>query len=533
MWNVSFTHQLSHKISNRVIEHIFNSLITGIAALHIMFDQQIKSIRCHDFLSEECSLNSSLQNETGKKLDHCLVVDGTCANLSLLPNYGAMSSIKSSTLKSLNFWELKSFVGWLDQQMEGAQLQNIFSNDLQLCLEFYLHQSKFLLIHLAQVSPLLALLSNPPRMLRATKPVALFLNSHAKNLRWQSAEVLEDQGRVVRISLGNSKKKVFLDVVLVPKFANLLVELIGEEQKQISWEKPKDLGVAQPPPPQLVELDWQDWSAQVAAELFSVDRKVGVGVDDFLKTFEKSIEKKSKALVALRASLHSDEVQKWRDLGEALKFKQGLSAEQEKMCDSKLSRIENMNRAFQKAKDLEKKKSGSLDRIAILEKEVTELQTKLQNPAALLNSSLNPKASARNSDQKLSKGLLEKSETQGRRLQLETGFEAIIGKSAKDNLSLLRKANSWDLWLHLKDYPGAHAIIHFPRGKIVPQKMIEQVAAWVVRESLKKSELSGAYDVVVVEARYVRPIKGDKLGRVSYHNPKTYRISLKTASSSS
>jgi predicted ribosome quality control (RQC) complex YloA/Tae2 family protein len=348
--------------------------------------------------------------------------------------------------------------------------------------------------------------------------VGLFLNSNAKNLRFQNLELLQEQGRVVLLSLGNAKKKIIMGLHLVPKFANVLIEMIGEESKKISWEKPKPLGLAQAPPEHSVELNWEDWTQGMLESIFSAKAK-NVTTSP-LKQFEKDIEKKTKALVGLQSSLQAEDHLLWAELGEALKFNQPLTPEQEAKCDRKLSRSENRERAFQKAKDSVRKKQGTLDRVEILKSEIARLQEKLANPEKVLQEL------AQKSSQKISKGLLEKSQTQGRRLPLGEGFEAVIGKSAKDNLSLLRKSNSWDLWLHLKDYPGAHAIIHFQKGKKVPPAMIEQVATWVAKESLKKSELGGVFDVVVVEVRFVRPIKGDQLGRVTYHNPKTYRVAL-------
>jgi predicted ribosome quality control (RQC) complex YloA/Tae2 family protein len=113
---------------------------------------------------------------------------------------------------------------------------------------------------------------------------------------------------------------------------------------------------------------------------------------------------------------------------------------------------------------------------------------------------------------------------------LDENFEAVMGKSARDNLEILRQAQAWDLWMHLKDYPGAHAIIVRPRTKEVPLKWIQKVSEWLIRETIgqKKVEMGSKYDVVVVECRYVRPIKGDKLGRVSYHNPQVYSFASKS-----
>lgn len=48
------------------------------------------------------------------------------------------------------------------------------------------------------------------------------------------------------------------------------------------------------------------------------------------------------------------------------------------------------------------------------------------------------------------------------------GLKVSIGRSAKDNQKLLESAKSHDLWLHIKDMPSAHLIIHC--GKQMPRE---------------------------------------------------------------
>ncbi len=114
-------------------------------------------------------------------------------------------------------------------------------------------------------------------------------------------------------------------------------------------------------------------------------------------------------------------------------------------------------------------------------------------------------------------------------MHLSSGALAYCGKSAADNLALLRQAKAWDYWLHLRDYPGAHAIIHRQRDQLISEGEIFEVAEWVAKESLSsKSLLVGQkIAIVMVECRFVRPIKGDKLGRVTYHSERTLSFTLR------
>ncbi len=53
-----------------------------------------------------------------------------------------------------------------------------------------------------------------------------------------------------------------------------------------------------------------------------------------------------------------------------------------------------------------------------------------------------------------------------------------MGKNAGENLKLLRQAKSWDLWIHLKDYPSAYAILQKPKDKNVSDQVLIQASQW-------------------------------------------------------
>lgn len=291
---------------------------------------------------------------------------------------------------------------------------------------------------------------------------------------------------------------MILQIHLIPKAPNVVAAING---KSVSWEKPKEFLSHQRPEEISVEIDWAEWSEETLRSLFlpNEKNKKKIDVDPRLKV----IQKKQKALLTLREQLEQPLEEEQRSLGE------------DRMAQGKFLEAEE---AFQKAKDLKRKRAGTLERVAVLEKELKVLNKNLREEAFVPSLQEQPAG-------KKQKSLMEKSEAKGRRLALESGAEAWIGKSGKDNLALLRKAQAWDLWLHLKDYPGAHAIISHPKNTQVTQKEIQKVAEWVIRESLKHENMGGKYEVVVVECRFVRPIKGDKLGRVSYHSPRSYTFS--------
>ncbi len=128
----------------------------------------------------------------------------------------------------------------------------------------------------------------------------------------------------------------------------------------------------------------------------------------------------------------------------------------------------------------------------------------------------------------LASELLKKSNAKGRKLLLAENIEAVFGKSAKDNLALLRRAQPWDLWVHLRDLPSSHLFIRRSRNKNVDHTLLLTAAKWLLNETIGKNKVikGDRYDVIVTECRFVKPIKGDKIGRVTFHNESTLSLIL-------
>lgn len=90
-------------------------------------------------------------------------------------------------------------------------------------------------------------------------------------------------------------------------------------------------------------------------------------------------------------------------------------------------------------------------------------------------------------------------------------FRVLVGRSAKENDVIVRRASPQDLWLHARGVPGAHVLIK-TGGRPVPEEVLRraaELAAWFSKaRGERKAEVS------YTEARYVRRRKGSPPGTV-------------------
>lgn len=89
------------------------------------------------------------------------------------------------------------------------------------------------------------------------------------------------------------------------------------------------------------------------------------------------------------------------------------------------------------------------------------------------------------------------------------------GKNRAANHALVTDfAAPFDLWLHVRDFPGAHVVIRMERpGREIPRDTLFEAAVLAAL----KSDLAhrGKVEVIVADVRDVRTVKGAGLGRVA------------------
>ena len=421
-------------------------------------------------------------------------------------------------MKAYHQTELEDFVSWADEALKGSQLQDIESYEEAVVLGFYLkgRGTKHLVLEMNKSAPMALLFDkNPFVTKKKVKPVSLFLAAHARDLHVQKIESLKDFGRIFTIYLASSERKSEIEIHLIPKAPNITVITEG---KKISWNRPKDLVQIETPPLEEVRSiaaihnEWLKQRKNPVTGSSSPELKIR-------KKLEKDLQKKKKALSEIDQILDSKESDDWYHLGELLKSKKPnqLGPEWDVFLDRKKSQAWNLEQSFQKAKQMVKKRQGTLERKKIIESEVSTLENQMDGEIERL-AQAEPALPKR-------KNLVE---VKTRKKLLASGATAFLGKSAEDNMKILRQSQAWDFWLHLRDYPSAHAVIHRTKNQEISRPELNQVALWLAQESLQKKILLPGMrlEIVYTECRHVRPIKGDKLGRVHYQNERHFMLVL-------
>lgn len=426
---------------------------------------------------------------------------------------------------------------------QGAQLQEVLvdgrkrpeggSEPRSLRLGFF-HESrvKWLVFDFDESAPLILTFPSgkPPDPQKIRRPMELFLRSAFVGRRLTGVSL----GKLVRepqleLEFGEGYVLKFL---VVPKFRNLWA-IAGE--KQISefkpMEVPENWKIGEDSRPLSVIRD--QWLASHSGN--SSGRMGGRGgakaeAKSPLHDKRVKLQKREKALEKVRAELESKLQHPARAIGEWIKTHQTLEipSEQRELwgphIEARASLAQNIERLFRLAKSLEGKREGTEKRLRELEDEVAKLRSDLERGTP------DPQPSLQGSGVK---DLFQAASAQGRKIQVADGQKAdltfYIGKNAKENLAILRKAQPFDYWLHVKDQPGAHGIIRRARGRTVTDQEFVRAATSLLESSLKRRaiELKGeAFDILIVECRFVRPIKGDRLGRVHYSNDRVMRVRL-------
>lgn len=439
-------------------------------------------------------------------------------------------------MKTPSFIEFQSMVESISEELRGSQLQEVQATEDGLVLVFYRFvkdpKTAYLVFDLDNPFPFMGLFfQNPWPHLKKVKPVGLFINSNIKNLQLSEVRLVADFGRVVQFLFGQGPNQAIIEFRMIPKHTNLIVT---KDKKSISWYPKKEMIHHQPVATDLTESDEDVRSIPFILNNWLARRglnknKKADPASPNNSPYEKwktqklrDISKKKKAVDAIKLQIDDFLNFPWSEIGDHLKTygMKNLKPEWAQYLDATQSVSKNIQNSFAKAKAAKVKIVGAEKRLNIVQAELKDLEDISE---AAFQTYLK-KASSRQAQKQKNTRVVE---GRFRKLMLEdVNLTCYMGKSAKDNMDLLRKAKAWDFWMHLKDYPSAHAIIHRQKEQNVSDASFIKVGSWLLKESLNGKQLmKGAkYAVVFVECRHVRPIKGDKLGRVTYHEAREILI---------
>ncbi len=401
----------------------------------------------------------------------------------------------------------------------GSRLQEVQTSDADLVLGFYTSKGVlWLWIDLNALSPCLLPWTQLPLLLALRKsPLNLFLRAHFRDRVLRSVERVESEGRVILMKFGKEGDHLQLELRLFPHARNVLAQTAD---KKIAWQKPKDLPESGGERVSLQSRSLEELREEWLAFRGGKGKSKGVKSTKDVKTrLENELEKKKKALIKVQDELAAKRDTPWKSVGAWLKQNQNLNVprEWEPFVDKRRKLSWNIEQCFTKAREIEGKLFGTEKRLEILKNEIAKLEDRLSKPITTTAFERAP-----------NKPILDGA-TQGRTLKLSDELTLISGKSAADNLKLLRKARAWDWWFHLRDSPSSHAILFRNKNAVVSDQAVQQVLEWYVRQHLGakfKQHAGEKFEILIAECRHVKPIKGDRLGRVTYHFERvvTYRI---------
>ncbi|MBT4760821.1 MAG: hypothetical protein HOO06_03905 [Bdellovibrionaceae bacterium] len=412
-------------------------------------------------------------------------------------------------MKALNIGEIVNIQESL-QTLVGATWQGVCHKNNRIYIQCYL-KGRLFQLNFDFKTPFLCVeeLTVKKKMKSEQTPFYLFAKAHGLGNQIESVEVLKELGRVMLLKLSN---EVSLEFRLFPMEKNLILRADGKKMALAAF-KPLL-------PVEGKEVDNYSVRSleQLCEEFYTTSVKKGIGEKLTAEQLrQKEILKKKKVILKIEEDVEKKNKWDWKGFAHFLGSNthvdlESLSVPSEfmGMLQEGTSILENMDRAFEKVKQVRVKVQNSQERIDQLQQDILALESGQ-------SSGFKVKATAAKNT-----NLFDVTGAKGRKKNIG-GFDAYIGRSAKENIQFLKRSKAWHMWFHLRDVPGAHCILQVPKSaKVLPLKA---VAHWLVKETFtqKMKDKDGLkFDLMYSECRHVSPIKGDKLGRVKAPKNQNY-----------
>lgn len=426
-------------------------------------------------------------------------------------------------MKALKISDLNIIVETL-QALCGRDLQEIVVSKRDVALGFRSeHSITWVVIDLFSRSPSVWSMERIPFRLEKQKtPLELFLKSHFKGKTLERVFRDESLGRVIHFTF-HPEGAAEMELRLIPHGQNIILK---SGAKKLSLNKVQALEPMVDDNFFQVTIDSVTYESLYGQWVQSRSQKRGVDKSQ-APSKEKILKKLTKALTQLEESQNQLKSSRWKQAGDFLVQTQDLKkalVTYPECLDAKHNLSENIENCFSKHKKNLVKIEGGDARLNELKVEILRIQNLTdQEFTAETNKGKFPKANSPNTK---STG---KHQAKTRKLMVSDDLEFLVGKSAKDNLALLRRARSWDCWFHLQDFPSSHGILFKNKNRKLTDSEIFKAARFLVETYAEKNKNLGSGEMISViwtESRFVRPIKGDKLGRVTHKNTQTVTVKL-------
>ncbi|MDZ4676077.1 MAG: hypothetical protein SGI74_01095 [Oligoflexia bacterium] len=410
-------------------------------------------------------------------------------------------------MSALNYDEIYKICEEL-QQLQGAQLQGVlFKPPTRYYLDFRLPGfNRWLLIDLAPADPLFLTLSEEQGLEKIKKgakqtPVSNFLRAHFLNHRIHSLEVAQKPNRTVRVSF-DIENTILLTFKCFPH--GYEIKLQANDKRVVVPRRTTQLEdeVTFIEPQRINSWQFNDQCAQDHLKVITSKP---------LESYHlKLIKKLERALQAIDEGEIKGREKDLQKINELEVEAQALKAEMGDAIGQRLDEI------YAELKRVKRKGEQTLVRKNDLAGQLEKLRSQSGGDGVL--------------DQVQTPQKQRTKIFSGTRIRLDPQWELWVGRNAWQNEDLLKISSPHDLWIHLRDYPGAHGTLRGPKKTEPPVKHIEYACRVValLSQSKKKPFSEGEpLDFIVTPRKFVKKPKGAAPGLVIVERENVRRIAFK------
>ncbi len=184
-----------------------------------------------------------------------------------------------------------------------------------------------------------------------------------------------------------------------------------------------------------------------------------------------------------------------------------------------LDAVENAQRLYRKARRLQRGQAAARTKIESIEREIASIRAAAAAPPPADEGPLLAPAGAPSPAS-------PRSSAPQRRRSVVDGYTIDVGRSARENDDLLRRASPDDLWLHARGVPGSHVFVRRSGKEEVPDHVLRHAARLAALHSKSRNEAK--VEVSYTQVKYVRKPRNAPPGLVILARESTLVVTLST-----